>query len=493
MYKISKASLNIEEELLVAVYYNNVEKVKWLMEMDCFKPSMVTSPKDFDEVSIPLYWLTICYKYMSRYEKYEKNRKSVDKMLDLWNERFHLDSHEIINLKDCFHPTKMPFIIKDDDKWWMKHLKLEDFINSGATQADFELYKAVNAFDVDEIVHQLSQGGKPDAKVVSKEGEVCSTISLFREWTDVQDYFVSTEESVVENWRVSGLVVNGLQEMVLFLLEENIKNRISCQAETYTGEADRQRKNYLRKFTPSDELKKGIESFIQETDKTGGILTLFDEGRVFVSCSDSYYQHLYAYVVREIFNKAKYLVIRVGGYSYRIAHIVLDLVKEQPKDRLYVEYLSEDTADAEWKERDPRVRIIGMGKYRLDSDMDIVREAEAYDFKTFGNQKCTHTMVYFYVNNIDTGWYDKDGKFCPFYNKNRGMRAFTDVAMIKGFEDIAPATAAACTFTFEKKGDIIMVGGTIHEDRRSRTSSQKRLIESAGIKLLDLTNRQWQQ
>ena len=106
---------------------------------------------------------------------------------------------------------------------------------------------------MNEIIHQLSQGGKPDAKVVSKEGEVCSTISLFREWTDVQDYFVSKEESVVENWRVSGLAVDGLQEMVLFLLEENIKNRISCQAETYTGEADRLRKKYLRKFTPSDE------------------------------------------------------------------------------------------------------------------------------------------------------------------------------------------------------------------------------------------------
>ena len=78
MTKDTKTDLTFEEELLVAVYFNNVEKLKWLMGMDYFKPSMVTEPVDFDEVSVPLYWLTICYHYMLRYDEYNDFRKPVD-------------------------------------------------------------------------------------------------------------------------------------------------------------------------------------------------------------------------------------------------------------------------------------------------------------------------------------------------------------------------------------------------------------------------------
>ena len=100
-----------------------------------------------------------------------------------------------------------------------------------------------------------------------------------------------------------------------------------------------------------------------------------------------------------------------------------------------------------------------------------------------------HTMVYYYVNNIDTGWYDENGEFCRFYSKERGLKAITDVAMINGFDEILPATAAICTFTFDSGGDEIYGASFAHLDKRSRTSSQKMLIEKAGIKLLDITNK----
>jgi hypothetical protein len=44
MEKTTTTSLTFEEELLAAVYYNNVAKVEWLIGMDYFKPSMVTEP-----------------------------------------------------------------------------------------------------------------------------------------------------------------------------------------------------------------------------------------------------------------------------------------------------------------------------------------------------------------------------------------------------------------------------------------------------------------
>ena len=98
MEKTTKTYLTFEEELLVAVYFNNVEKLKWLIGMDYFKPSMVTEPIDFGEVSIPLYWITLCYRYMLRYGEYENVRKPVDDMLAIWKENFQLDTDELAML-----------------------------------------------------------------------------------------------------------------------------------------------------------------------------------------------------------------------------------------------------------------------------------------------------------------------------------------------------------------------------------------------------------
>ena len=54
MIKTIKTDLTFEEELLVAVYYNNVEKLKWLIGMEYFKPSMIFEPIEIGKVSVPL-------------------------------------------------------------------------------------------------------------------------------------------------------------------------------------------------------------------------------------------------------------------------------------------------------------------------------------------------------------------------------------------------------------------------------------------------------
>lgn len=491
MEKITKTYLTFEEELLVAVYHNNVEKLKWLIGMDYFKPSMVTEPIDFGEVSVPLYWITLCYRYMLRYGEYDNARKPVDEILTIWSEIFHLDTDEIVDLKSCYHADKMPPVIKDEDKWWMGHLTLEDFLRSGAREIDFKLYKAINAYNVKEIVFYLKEGAAPDAKVIDKGGKALSAISMLRCWKRNRDYYLWGEEHVVEEWKIRSLVSNGLEEMILFLLEKNITNRKGCPVETYDGEWNLYEDTFDSQLTVSPAMKEEIGSFVKEIDKPGAVLVMFDEGKAFVRARHLHYQSLYTYVIKSIFKETKHVIIRVGGYSYRVAQLVLDLIKQQPHDRLYVEYLSEGSAEDEWKDRDSRIRVIGMGRYQFRPDMDIVKLANEYDFKTFGYKNGTHTMVYYYVNNIDTGWYEEDGKFCPFYNKYRGLQAITDVVMINGYDEIVPATSVVCTFTFDSGGDIILAGGTIHKDRRSRTSSQKKLIENSCVCLLDLTNKEY--
>lgn len=489
MKKNKESYLTFEEELLVAVYYNNVEKLKWLLDMDYFNPSMITEPRDFGDVSIPLYWLTICYHYMLRYEEYNHIRKPVDEILALWKERFHLDTDVIIDLKSCYHDGKIPPVVKDDDKWWMGHLSLSDFIRSGAREKDYDLYKAICRYNVNNVILQLQKGGLPDAKVIDKDGNIRSAISMFRYWKRNREYYLWGEETLVEKWRVESLIRNGLEEMILFLLEESLRNREDIPVETFSEDVDMAGFISSDDYKPSPEIKERIDSFIRDIDNPGSVLTLFDEGKVFARCRHLDYQALYAYIIRKIFKESRYIVVRVGGYSDRVSQMAINLAKDQPEDRVYVEYLSNGTADDEWLDRDSRIRIVGMGKYKFKPGMDIVKQAEDYDFKSFGSRHAVHTMVYYYVNNIDTGWYDSDGEFSPFYNKYRGLQAITDVVMINGFDDISPATAAMCTFTFDSTGDILLAGGTIHKDRRSRTSSQKMLIERAGIKLLDLTHK----
>jgi len=51
-------------------------------------------------------------------------------------------------------------------------------------------------------------------------------------------------------------------------------------------------------------------------------------------------------------------------------------------------------------------------------------------------------MVWYYVNNVECGFYDEAGHFIHFGDKDRGLCALTDVVMVKGLKEIKPATAA---------------------------------------------------
>ena len=478
MEKISTTHLNFEEELLAAVYYNNVAKVEWLIGMDYFKPSMVTEPVKVYEETIPLYWITICYKYLLHYDEYAKPREKVDKMLTLWKERFNLDTDELIDLNKCK---------KNDDgdvesgefvegqPWFMGKLTYQDFQNSGAKDIDYELYKAVCTKNIPAIVDCLQRGAMPDAKIIDRDGNPCSTSALLHYFRCCRSGYVPGKEEPIGRYDIGALITEASDEQILYLLDQNINQRTEDEL--------------------TSETKDMIDNFVSEIDKPGAVLVMFDEGKIFASWDMNYMcksKYAYKYLIKRVFYHSKYIVIRVGGYSFRVAGMVLAYANNLPEDRTYVEHLSDGGDDGNWDYRPPRIKTINMNHYTFSPDMDIVNKAEEYDFKTFGSKNGSHTMVHYYVNNISTGWYDEKGKFCPFYDNIRGLHAITDVAMIYGYDQLSPATAAVATFTYEDDGNTIFAGGTVHKDRSSRTSSQKRLIDDSGVKLLDLTDKKFQ-
>lgn len=489
MYKTKTESLTFEEELLAAVYFNNVAKVEWLIGMDYFKPSMVTEPIEIYDCILPLYWITICYKYLLHYEKYAKPRQAVEKMLALWKERFNLDTDELIDLKKCKKDNKESNEFEEGQPWFMGSLTYEDFQKSGAKDIDYELYKAVCTQNIPTIIDCLQRGAMPDAKIMDREGYPCSTFALYHYHKRWQLYYVPAKEKPIGDYHISGLLDDAFDEQILYLLDQNINQRTITPSNTFS--------EFVPKTRVEDdidpEVKESIDKYVTDIDKQGAILVMFDEGKVFASpdindlCKIS---NAYHYLIKRVLLHSKYIVIRVGGYSYRVAGMVLDSVETLPEDRTYVEHFLDWYDNDTWN-RPPKVKTVNMNQYTFMPDMDIVKKAEEYDFKTFGNNGVSHTMVHFYVNNISTGWYDDKGEFVPFYHNYRGLQAISDVAMIYGFDNIPPATAAVATFTYDDDDDTIFAGSTVHKDRRSRTSSQKKLIEDSGVKFLDLTDKKF--
>ena len=496
MYKTKTESLTFEEELLAAVYFNNVAKVEWLIGMDYFKPSMVTEPiKVYDE-TIPLYWITICYKYLLHYEEYAKPREQVDKMLALWKERFKLDTDDLIDLKKCHKNDEEDDVESDEfeegQPWFMGSLTYQDFQKSGAKDIDYELYKAVCTKNIQAIVDCLKRGAMPDAKIMDREGNPYSTFALLHYHRRCRSgyIYVPGKEKPIERYDIGALINVASDEQILYLLDQNINQRTITHSNTFS--------EFVPKTRVEDdidpEVKESIDKFVIDIDKPGAILVMFDEGKVFASLDINdlcKIGNAYHYLIKRVLLHSKYIVIRVGGYSYRVAGMVLDSVETLPEDRTYVEHLTDANDEGNWDYRPPRIKTVYMNRYTFSPDMEIVKKAEEYDFKTYGNQSGSHTMVHFYVNNISTGWYDKKGEFFPFYDNIRGLQAITDVAMLYGYDQIAPATAAVATFTYDDDDDTIFAGSTVHKDRRSRTSSQKKLIEDSGVKFLDLTDKKF--
>ncbi len=496
MYKTKTESLTFEEELLAAVYFNNVAKVEWLIGMDYFKPSMVTEPiKVYDE-TIPLYWITICYKYLLHYEEYAKPREQVDKMLALWKERFNLDTDDLIDLKKCHKNDEEDDVESDEfeegQPWYMGSLTYQDFQKSGAKDIDYELYKAVCTKNIQAIVDCLKRGAMPDAKIMDREGNPYSTFALLHYHRRCRSgyIYIPGKEKPIERYDIGALINVASDEQILYLLDHNISQRTTTPANVFGEFVSNE--NIEERIDA--ETKERIDNFVSEIDQPGAIVAMFDDGKSFAGWSvNGMCQSInaYRYLIKRIFYHSKHIVIRVGGYSFRIQDMVLSRARKLPEDRTYVEYLTDANDEGNWDYRPPRIKTVYMNRYTFSPDMEIVKKAEEYDFKTYGNQSGSHTMVHFYVNNISTGWYDKKGEFFPFYDNIRGLQAITDVAMLYGYDQIAPATAVVATFTDYADGNIILAGDSIHKNRRSRTSSQKKLIEDSGVKFLDLTDKKF--
>ena len=415
--------LTYKEELALAVFFSNVEKFKCLAGMPNYKVELLTEPmRIWNKNDAPLATILSCYKILYAVPGYEKLATKNDEIIAMVLKKSGLEITGNANLSE-YNPDGLGNILR---------------------------YKEYDAL-LKWVLSIRTLGYAP-----GKES-----------W-----------EQLKRKYRY--IVIDALREQHLEklgkLLPDWRKRQVIEELMQQNAEERRRYHNLPRPVLPVH-----VKEFIDMIDQPGAILALFDEGKLFYGYSD-----ILEAIIRYTLTESKHITLRVGGYSYRVEGQALSLscdLGNNPErlESIYCGYYppNEDHSDA-------RAIFHELDKYSFDYDDPFVRYSEDYDYKCFALGGVMHPMVYYYVNNIDTGWYDRDGKFCGFYDKQRGLQALGDVVMIRGYTDIKPATAAVFSDSGNHPGDQIFCGPAAHYEKRDRTSSQRKLFEDARIPYLNI-------
>jgi hypothetical protein len=171
-----------------------------------------------------------------------------------------------------------------------------------------------------------------------------------------------------------------------------------------------------------NDLDETIISFIEKHDNEGEELALYDEDK-FTNQLLNFSKQYSAMLKRLLLTK--HLKIRIGGNSFRVGESITNMAK-----------------------------ILGVKDKVLDFDAYFIKEqfvwgsplidyADKFDFRSQqANGAGSHSKVWYYVNNVDCGWYKEDGSFCRFDSKEKGYWQIVEVIKTKGYNSIKPATCA---------------------------------------------------
>ena len=421
----TKRDLTFKEELGVAVFFSNVEKFKCLSAMRLFKKTLLTEPFRIGKKDkAPLLAILSCLKVLYSVPGYEKLQKRNDEIIAIVKEKSHRKVTEQINLAGCYP--------------------------------------------------ELSDG--------SLESDCYASVYALVGWFRKKGYCPGKEswDALVEQY--DNVICNALRENHLSSLEKRMNVDEIAGARKEADDCAPVIPYYNGRLLPKE-----LKEFIGSIDRPGAVLALFDEGKGFARNlfpEPPYYIH--EDMIKYVLTSTKHITLRVGGYSYRVAQAVLNIAEKLGTEPRRVEYLSAENEVPENDRPDATSIRIRMRDFDFESDDPFVKYAEQYDFKYFSMESDAHPTVYYYVNKIDTGFYKDDGSFVPFYSNGRGLQALSDVAMVRGYKDIRPATAAIYTDSGRSRGDSIFFGPASHADRKTRGSCQRMLFEDAGIKSFNL-------
>ncbi len=184
---------------------------------------------------------------------------------------------------------------------------------------------------------------------------------------------------------------------------------------------DAEYREYVKNINENN-LNETIISFIDKHDHEGEELALYDEDKFtqrFFSDSKQYAGMLKRLLL------TKHLKIRVGGNSFRVGESISSMAKALGRED----------------------KVLNFDDYFRDEQFvwgsSLIDYADKFDFRSQGRSDTGHrSMVWYYVNNVNCGWYEKDGSFCRFNSKEKGYWQIIEVIKAKGYKTLKPATCA---------------------------------------------------
>ena len=186
-------------------------------------------------------------------------------------------------------------------------------------------------------------------------------------------------------------------------------------------DSDAEYREYVKSIDEND-LDEQIISFIDKHDNEGEELALYDEDKFTLRVFSGSEQ--YAAMLKRLL-LTKHLKIRIGGNSFRVGESIANMAKA-----LGVED-----------------KILDFDDYLKDVQFEwgspLIDYADKFDFRLQGgNDAGFHSKVWYYVNNVDCGWYKEDGTFCRLDSKKKGYWQIVEVIKTKGYDSIESATCA---------------------------------------------------
>ena len=361
MKKTVLEHLTYREELEMAVLYLNLEKLKYLVDMDIFDEDCLLS-NDINETKqrYPLYVINLCYSYIFTKEPYSCFIEKNNAMLNYWHERFG-------------------FPLKNDE--------LLEKLYEHKERLNLNYYK-------DEF----------------KFSWLCSCVAEMNSYKYLFDKETSDHNHY---YMYSWMIGNALMIRTAKALEAKGANL------HYDREAE-----YREHVISIDEnnLDEQIISFIEKHDKEGEELALYDEDKFthrFFSDSKQY-----AAILKRLL-LTKHLKIRIGGNSFRVGETITNMAKALGVEGKVLDF------DAYFKEE------------QFIWGSPLIAYADKFDFRSQqANNAGCRSKVWYYVNNVDCGWYNEDGTFSRFDTNVKGYWQIVEVIKAKGYKSIKPAICA---------------------------------------------------
>ena len=413
--------LRYEEELALALFFCNVEKFNWLLEAEYFSASILTEPVKIGCKELAPYMITAGYKKILNYPMYDEIRQRNDVIADIIEQRCGISLD--LNLS---------FDAENELRFFASNV----YLNTLQSEADRKLINALGKLDIKSTSILLQEGANP-LRVIEKDNWTIYSEFINRIFCFMDNYDPGEESWEKMRWSINLFSTYVLCEQIKHLLHQYIP--VDVQTEVMKSVKERHDNIISSAYQNNYTLDHSLKDFLDELDQPGAVLAVMDEDK-FTYRFGNEIMYVYEKVLDYIMTELKYLSVRVGGNSYRSGNFMAARMREKnyPSGR-FVNLIDHDS-EVKATFTEPNVKEINMKNFDFTIDKDLVEYADKFDFRSMGRGS-SHSLVWYYVNKISCGWYKENGEFMPFNSNLKGLGILTEIAKVRGFMDMKPATA----------------------------------------------------